>query len=140
MSFCDQFYLEVDNHSKDQDCSKEIGQIGQVLPVEGFPQGADLVLSGGQQVEESNDCSLKLGATSGVDGGWREGLPDDSFANVGGDEQGDTGAQTVTFLKEFVQEKNNKSGNEKLNEHKRILLQNSSYPNSSDRFVWITNQ
>ena len=117
----DQFYLEVDNHSKDQDCGKEIGQVGQVLPVEGFPQSADLVLSSGQQVEESNDCSLELGSTSGVDGGWRKRLPDDGFADVGGDEQGDTGAQAVSFLKEFVQEKNNESGNEKLNKALRTV-------------------
>ena len=109
------FYLEVDDNSKDQDSSEEIGQVGQVLPVEGFSQGTDLVLSGGQQVEESNDCSFEFCATSGVDGGWRERLPDNGLTDVGGDEERDTGAQTISFLKEFVQEQNDKSGNEKLN-------------------------
>ena len=101
---CNQFYLEVDNHSKDQDGSKQVGQVGQVLSVEGFPQSADLVLTGGQKVEESNDCAFEFGSTAGVDGGGRERLPDDGLTDVGGNEQGDAGAQAVALLQQLVQQ------------------------------------
>ena len=106
--------MEVDDNSKDKDSGHEVGQVGQVLSVEGFPQSADLVLSGGQQVEEGDDGALELGAAAGVDGGGRERLPDDRLADVGGDEQRDAGAEAVALLKEFVQQKNDQAGNEKL--------------------------
>ena len=106
--------MEVDDDSKDEDCCHQVGQVGQVLSVEGFPQSADLVLSGGQQVEEGDDGALELSAAAGVDGGGGEGLPDDRLADVGGDEERDARAETVSFLQEFVQQQNNESGDEKL--------------------------
>ena len=54
------FNLEVNDHSKNENCGEEVGQVGQVLAVEGFSQGPNLVLTGGQQVEQSNDSSLEL--------------------------------------------------------------------------------
>ena len=36
---------------------------------QGLPQGADLVLAGGEQVEQGDDGALELGAAAGVDGG-----------------------------------------------------------------------
>ena len=65
-------------------------------------------------MEESNDGSLELGSTAGVDGCGGEGLPHDGLADVGGDEQGDARAQSVSFLKKFVQKQNDQSGDEKL--------------------------
>jgi hypothetical protein len=107
-------YLKIYDYSKDEDSCHEVGQVRQVLSVEGFPQGADLVLSGGQQVEEGNDCAFELCAPTGIYGGGGEGFPDYRFANVGGDEERDARAEAIPLLKEFVQEQNNKSGNEKL--------------------------
>ena len=100
-------YLKIYDYSKDEDSCHEVGQVRQVLSVEGFPQGADLVLSGGQQVEEGNDCAFELGAPTGIDGRGGEGFPDYRFANVGGDEERDARAEAIPLLKEFVQEQNN---------------------------------
>lgn len=55
-------HLEVDDNGEDKDGGHQVHQVGQVLPVEGLTQGAHLVISRGQQVEEGNDGSLKLSA------------------------------------------------------------------------------
>ena len=89
--------MEVYDDAKDEDGGHEVHEVGQVLPVEGLPEGADLVLAGGEQVEERDHGALELGAAAGVDGGGGETLPDDRLADVGGDEQGDTGAETVSY-------------------------------------------
>ena len=53
-------HLEVYDHCKHKDSGDEVHEVRQVLSVEGFSQGAHLVRAGGQQMEESNDGSLKL--------------------------------------------------------------------------------
>jgi hypothetical protein len=65
-------------------------------------------------VEESNDGTLELGATAGVDGRGGEGLPDDRLANVGSDEQRNTAAETVALLEKLVEQNNNKTSNNEL--------------------------
>ncbi len=99
---CSQHYLEVYDHAKDDNGGHEVGQVGQVLSVEGFPEGAHLVLAGGQQVEERDDGALELGASAGVDGRRRERLPDDGLADVGGDEEGNSRPEAVALLEELV--------------------------------------
>ena len=54
-------------------------------------------------MEERDDGALKLGPAARVDGGGREGLPDDVLANVGGDEEGDARAEAVALLEELVE-------------------------------------
>jgi hypothetical protein len=49
-----------------------------------------------EKVEQRDDGTLEFGATAGVDGGRGKGLPDDRLTDVGGDEEGDTGTETVT--------------------------------------------
>ena len=87
-------YLEVDHYTEDEDGGEEIHQVGEVLPVEGLAEGPDLVLSGGEQVEQCDHGALELGAAAGVDGGGGEGLPDDGLADVGGDKQRNSRAKT----------------------------------------------
>ena len=65
-------------------------------------------------MEESNDCALKLGAATGVDSGGAEGFPDDGFADVGGDEEGDPAAKAITLLKQLVQQQHNETGHKQL--------------------------
>ena len=65
-------------------------------------------------MEESNDSSLKFGATGAVDGVGAERLPDDAFADIGGDEERDSRAQAVPLLQQFVQADDNDAGNEEL--------------------------
>jgi len=38
----------------------------------------------------------------GVDGCWTEGFPDNIFTDIGGNEQRNTGSQTIAFLKKFI--------------------------------------
>ena len=57
-------YLEVYNHGKYEHSGEKVHQIWEILSVECFPQTPDLILSGGQQVEQGNDCSFKLSTWS----------------------------------------------------------------------------
>ena len=53
-------YLEVYDNAKDEDGSHQIHQVRQVLPVKSFTQGSNLVLSGCQKMEQSNDSSFEF--------------------------------------------------------------------------------
>ena len=55
-------------------------------------------------MEEGDDGALELETTADVHGSKREGLPDDGFADVGSDEEGDTKVETITFLEMLVEE------------------------------------
>jgi len=66
--------LEVDDDAEDEDGSQQVGQVRQVLSVEGLLERAHLVVTGGQQMEQGDDRSLELSAAAGIDGGRREGL------------------------------------------------------------------
>jgi len=52
--------LEVYDNSKDEDCRDEVHKVGQVLSVEGLSQSSHFISTSGQQVEQSNNGSLKL--------------------------------------------------------------------------------
>jgi hypothetical protein len=106
--------LEVDDDQEHHDGGQQVQDVGHVLAVEGFLQGADLVVLRDQQVEQGDDGALELGATASVDGGRGEGLPYDVFADVGRDEQGDPGPQAVPFLQELVEDDDDDPGAEQL--------------------------
>jgi hypothetical protein len=79
--------LKVTDNDKDQHGGQEIGgQIGQVLTVPCLLESSDFVCTSNQQVEESNDGTLKLGTSSSVHGSWRKGFPLNRFTNVGSNE------------------------------------------------------
>mmetsp|Transcript_44817 Transcript_44817/g.142710 ORF Transcript_44817/g.142710 Transcript_44817/m.142710 type:complete len:313 (-) Transcript_44817:240-1178(-) len=106
--------LEVDHDEEHEDGGQEVGAVGQVLAVEGLLEGAGLVRAGKEQMEEGDDGALELRPTPLVDGGGGERLPDDVLADVGGDEEGDTGAETVALLEELVEADDNDAGHEEL--------------------------
>ena len=108
--------LEVDDNGKDEHRRQQIHQIGQVLAVESFTQRAHLVLSSGQQVEKGNNGAFEFSAAASVDRRRRERLPHDRFANVGGDEERNARTQTVAFLQQLVQQQDNQTGNEQLDD------------------------
>lgn len=56
-------------------------------------------MSGGKEMEESNERALELGAAAGVDGGWWESFPHDRLADVGGNEERNTRPETVALQK-----------------------------------------
>lgn len=106
--------LEVDDGGEDGNGGQEVHDVGQVLSVEGLLKSTLLVGPGHEKVEEGDDGTLKLGATASVDGGGREGLPHDGLADIGGNEQRDTAAETVALLEELVKEDNNHASNDQL--------------------------
>lgn len=108
--------LQVDNGGEDQEGGQQVHDVGEVLAVESLTQSTLLVGPGQQKVEQGDDGTLELGATAGVDGRGRERLPDDRFTNVGGNEQRDTTAQTVSLLEQLVQQDDDQTGNDQLDD------------------------
>ena len=70
-------------------------------------------------MEEGNESTLEFRSTAGVDGSGGERLPDDGLANVGSDEERDTGTETVTLLEKFVEENDNESGDDELDDQQK---------------------
>jgi len=108
--------LKVDDDDEDQHRRQQVHQIGQVLTVKGFAKSAHFVRTRGQKVEQGDDSSLKLRASASVDGGGGEGLPDDGFADVGGDEEGDARAESVALLQQLVEQQDDEAGDEELDD------------------------
>lgn len=57
-------HLEVNNDGKHQNSGEKIHQVWKILSVERFPKRSNLVLSGSQQVEESDHGSFEFRATT----------------------------------------------------------------------------
>ena len=111
--------LEVDNRSKDDNSSDQVHDVGKVLPIESLLQSTGLVRPGQKEMEERNNGTLELRATSSVDGGWAECPPDDVLADIGGNEERDTRAQSITLLKKLIEEDHNKTSNDKLEDEQQ---------------------
>ncbi|CAG1994388.1 unnamed protein product [Fusarium graminearum] len=110
--------LEVDDSGEDGNGGQKVHDVGEVLAVESLLESSLLVGPGEEEVEEGNNSTLKLGATASVDSGGRESLPHDGLADVGGNEQRDTAAQTVALLEQLVEEDNDHTGNNQLEDQK----------------------
>ena len=108
--------LEVDDNGEDEHGGEQVGQIGQVLAIEGLLERAHLVVARGQQVEESDDGALELGAAAGVDGRRAKGLPHNRLADVRGNEERDARAETVALLQELVEQQHDETGDEELHD------------------------
>jgi hypothetical protein len=67
-------------------------------------------------VEQSDDRTLELRATASVDGSGGERLPDNGLADVGGNEQGDTAAKTVALLEELIQQNDDETSDNQLDD------------------------
>ena len=74
----------------------------------------DLVLLRTQEVEESDDCSLELSTLFRANRDWGERLPEDDLADVGRNEERDTGAEAVALLEQLVEEDDDDAGQRKL--------------------------
>jgi hypothetical protein len=82
-----------------------------------------------QEVEQCDDGTFELGSTANVDGGRGKGLPDDGLADVGGDEQVDTGSEAVAFLEEFVEEDDDEGGDDELDDEEKA--------NAGTEIAWL---
>jgi len=80
-------YLEVDDHSEDENGCHQVEKVGEILSVESFTESTNFVLSGGQKMEQCNHSSFELSSTAGVNCGRAEGLPHDRFTDIGGNEE-----------------------------------------------------
>lgn len=65
-------------------------------------------------MEQIDDSAFKFSSTGATDGVGRERLPDDILTDVGGNEQGNTRAETITLLQHLVQTYDDNAGKEKL--------------------------
>ena len=106
--------MQVDNNSKNCDSGNEVHDVWQPLAPECLLQSAAFVVPCQKEVEERDKSTLKLWATTSVDGGRGEGLPDDRLANVSGNEEGDTRAETISLLKELIKENDNERSDDEL--------------------------
>ena len=106
--------LEVDDSTEDNDCGNQVHDVGEVLAVESLLERNSLVGPGEEQVDKGNESTLELRTTTGVDGGGGEGLPHDGLADVGGNEERDTAAETVALLEELVEEDNDQTSDHQL--------------------------
>jgi hypothetical protein len=108
--------LQVDDSGEDEEGSQKVHDVGEVLAVEGLVQSTLLVGPGEEQVEQGDNGTLELGTTASVDSGRGESLPDDRLANVGGNEQRDTAAQTVTLLQELIEQNDDETSDNQLDD------------------------
>jgi hypothetical protein len=67
-------------------------------------------------VEEGDDGTLELGTATSVDGSGGESLPDDGLADVRGNEERDTAAETVALLQQLIEKNDNQAGNDQLHD------------------------
>lgn len=106
--------LEVNNDQEHHNSCDEVSQVREVRAVESLEKSRELVGTNVKKVEESDDCALEFRAVRTSDSNWREGLPNDSLANVRSNEDRDSRADTPTDLKELIKQQNDDAGNEQL--------------------------
>ena len=68
-------------------------------------------------MEQGDDGPFELCAAASVDCGGRKCFPDDRFANVGGDKEGNARAETVALLQKLVQQQDDEAGDEELDDN-----------------------
>ena len=109
--------MEVDDDHEDERSRDEVGDVGEVLSVKRLNEGRPLVVPRDEEVEERDDGSLELSSLTGVDGGGGEGLPDYVLTYVGGDEEGDSGPEAVALLEELIEDNNNETSEDELEDN-----------------------
>lgn len=70
-------------------------------------------------MHKRDNGALKLVAPALVDSGGGKSLPEDLLTDVGGNEERDTGSETVTLLQQLIEQNNNKGGKNKLEDEKQ---------------------
>ena len=97
-------YLEIDDNQDDNHSCNQIADVWRVLSVEGLLECIEWVLLGQEEVEQGDNGALKLSTLLCSDRNGREALPEDDLTDVGSDEEGDSGAETIAFLEELVKQ------------------------------------
>ena len=60
------------------------------MPVEGLLESVKLVWLGQHEMEESDDGAFEFGSLISSDCNWGETFPENLFADIGGNEKGNT--------------------------------------------------
>lgn len=122
--------LQVDDGSENEESSQEVHDIGKVLAVERFAHGTLLIGPGQEQMEQSDNGTLKLRTTTSVDGRGGKGSPDDRLANIRGNKERDTASETIALLKKLIEKNNDQAGNNELN--------NQEYADTGTKITGLT--
>ena len=94
--------LKINDDSKHGKSSDEIHHVRKALTPESLSKGTALIIPCEKEVEKGDDGALKLRSTARIDGCGGKRFPDNRLTDVGGNEERDTRAKTVTFLKELI--------------------------------------
>lgn len=70
-------------------------------------------------MEQSYNSTLKLGATAGINGGRTERFPDDGFADIGSNKEGNSRAKAVPLLEELIEEDDNECRSNELEDEEK---------------------
>ena len=108
--------LEIDHSGEDETGGQEVGHVWQIWAEESLTKSEWLVWPGDEKVDEGENGTLELRATASVDSHWAESLPKDLLADIGGNEERDTRAETVALLEELVKEDDNQASDDKLDD------------------------
>ena len=88
-----------------------------------------------------------MGSRFGFNGDRTEGSPDNVFADIGGNEEGDTRAETVTFLHHFIEENDDNTGKDELEDDEKGISDSQVFnvtidtgPDISESFTDTNNQ
>lgn len=111
--------MEVNHGCKDSNGREEVHNVRKTVAVEGFLEGASLVVPSEQEMEEGDDGTFEFGSTTSVDSVGRKGFPNNRLANVGGDEKRDTGTKTVALGEEFIEEDDDERGRNELKDKEK---------------------
>ena len=106
--------MEIDDGDKHGEGGDKIHHVGKILSIERFFQSPSLVAPGEQEMEKTDDGSLKFWSPSSVYSRWRESFPDDVLTDIGRNEQGYTRSDPVSLLKHLIKENDNHAGSNQL--------------------------
>ena len=121
--------LKVDDGGENDDGRDEVHDVGKTATPESLTKCPTLVVPGEEEMEEGNESTLEFRSTAGVDGSGRECFPDDGLADVGSNEERDTGTETVALLKKLVKENDDESGDDELDDQQKA--------DSSAEVTWL---
>ena len=72
-------------------------------------------------MDEIDNCTFIFIALSTSHGNWAEALPEEGLADVSGDEQGDSAADSITFLEHLIEHNDNNTSEGELNNNKKSV-------------------
>ncbi len=83
-------YLEIDDNEGNNDGCEQVAKVWSILSVNSLLKTIELVWLGQHEMEEGDNGAFEFGSLISSDGNWGETFPENLFADVGGDEKGNT--------------------------------------------------